>query len=128
MAWYRRAKKKIKRYARAGRKAGGFYVKVKKNQYRQGFRRARSYNRRHNIIGLRPDNFISPVDAIPPLAFYRKGQRARKLAKRGVNTAKASYRGYKKSKSRSRRKSSPSSRKGRGKYYYYRGKRFYRSR
>ena len=126
MAWFSSAKKKVKRYSRGASKAGRFYGKVKINSYRQGYRRARSYNRRHNIIGWSPDNFISPIDAIPPAALVRKGQRAHKLAKRGVNTAKASYRGYKRSKSRrGSSKSSLKSKARRGIYYYYKGKRYY---
>ena len=123
-----RFKRRYKRRAKNLAKAGRFMANVQKRKYQRGYRQTRDFNERHDVIGLTPDHWISPIDFIPPLAMYNKGRRAYKLSKRAVRLTKAQTKAYKKSKkSRSRRSSSPSRRKGRGKkYYYYRGKRYSR--
>lgn len=124
LAWYSRGKRRFKRRIRKNKRI------VKQAWKKSGTGRLynNKYNRRHKIVGLTPDYFVSPIDAVPYMGpankAYRGVKYTRKTGKRVASGVKA---GYRATKSRGRRRSSPNRRKKpRGKFYYYRGKRYYR--
>ena len=92
---------------------------------KDGYRKAKKYNRKYKILGPDMTYLVSPYDAIPGLTYYSK---AKKFGRGLRATYAAGKRTYRKHKSRG--KTAQSSTKGRrmrrGKYYYYRGKRIYR--
>ncbi len=93
-------------------------------------RKMKRFNRRHQVVGLTPDYWLSPIDAIPGGVYYSKTKKgvkgaryARRKSKAAVEVVKAGYRSRRRGRSMSSRKGR---RRRRGTYYYYRGKRIYR--
>ena len=105
-----------------------YYKSPTRRRYHRKLMRA---NRRHKVVGLTPDYWVSPIDAIPVVGpAYSKGKKGtraarytRKKLKGGVETFKAGYRSRRRGRSKS---SHTGRRRRRGTYYYYRGKRYYR--
>ena len=140
------------KYAKPLKKAGNFYVRTKINSYKHGGREAYDWNERHDVIGITPDHWVSPVDFTPVgwVNKVGKGYRAAKTAKKlkkakltnyGRKAKKSSKRSYKKArhaiykkgitryvKRKSRSGSNPSSSPGRNAsgHYYWKRKRSYR--
>lgn len=116
----------------------GWYSKIKnvqkrrnRNKYRtKTYREMGRVNRSYKVAGATPDYWVSPIDFVPYGIYYTKGRKAYKFAKRATKIAKTGYRAYTKQRSsrESKRFTSAPARKERGGFYYYRGKRYYRSR
>jgi len=140
LGWFSKAKKRtyrrVQKNRRFVRRARNRYVKstpayryYKSPTRRKYARKMKRFNRRHKVVGLTPDYYLSPIDAVPYVGPAAKGYRgykwSRKTARAAVNTVKGGSREY--SRRRGRKPSDPSGRRRRrGTYYYYRGKRIYR--
>ena len=135
MGWLSKAKKRsrnrIQNNRRFVRMARSRYVRstpayryVKSPTRKKYSRKMQRFNRRHKVVGLTPDYYVSPIDAVPYLGPASRGYKGykhtRKTAKAVIGTTKA----Y--SRRQGRKSSSKTGRRRRGTYYYYRGKRVYR--
>ena len=132
--WSRRSQRSlVRRFRRARNRSGPFKYRENMKKAPYGYpvrypKRVRKFNKRHKVVGYTPDYLVSPIDAVPYIGpankVYRGVKYTRRTGKRVVSGTKAGYSAY---KSRGRRRSSPNRRNNpRGKFYYYRGKRYYR--
>lgn len=134
MGYWSKAKKKVYRRARHRARmvsnpvyAGKYRYKKYKKAYRYGSR----LNDKHDVIGLSPNNWISPIDFVPYVNVANKGRRVykttkktRKYRKRVVRGVKSGYRTASRVKSRNGRSSSSPNRTKRRSRPYVRGRRY----
>lgn len=88
-------------------------------------KKLRRFNRKYKVVGATPNYWISPVDAIPGVAWYTKGKKAYKATRKVVRKTKAASKLIYKSRGKSSPQQSSRRNRPRGKFYYYRGKRIY---
>lgn len=134
--WSKKKKSFKKRFKRQMKKTPQYqYYKYNKRAYNSKF------NRKHKIVGMTPDHWISPIDAVPYFNVVNKGRQGYRVVRTGqkvyrrrkkyVRGVKSEYRrrtrvvrrGRKDSSSPKRTKSRPPYYKGRKRYeYYYRNR------
>lgn len=87
MGWYKKAKRKVYRNKY-----------VRKTPHFKAYRYARNsrvgkWNRKHGVVGLHYDNWVSPAD-FTPVGWISKGRKAYKAGKTGYKLSKKGFSGY----------------------------------
>lgn len=139
LGYWSKAKKKVFRRGRhrVRMTTNPIYAgKYRYKKYKKAYRYGKQKNDKYDLVGLSPNNWVSPIDFVPYVNVANKGRRVyktskktRKYRKRVVRGVKTTYRAGKRVVGKTSSHSSPSSRirrkSGARPYYYYKGKRIY---
>lgn len=75
-----------------------FWVKsvrkrIRRKSAKKFGKKFQKWNRKHDVIGLSPDNWVSPID-FTPIGWINKGRRAYKATKTGYKLGKKGFSNY----------------------------------
>lgn len=91
LGYFSKKKKKVYRRFRKSSKAAleKSYSRNKK-RVKRGYKRTTSWNRRNKVVGLSPENWVSPVDFVPYVNVANKTYRVGKYSRKGYKLVKTS--------------------------------------